>query len=69
MKRVDQKKKNSTPQKAKERDPRVVPLMVPHGCAGAGRDFESAFDVLPGDRRVHELWHRGPGKNKPVRAS
>lgn len=45
-----------------------VPLIVPHGCAGAGRDFESAFDVLPRDAQVHELWTSKRRKARVTRA-
>ena len=55
MKRADKKIAAAT-RKATTRDAREVPLMVPHGGAEAGRDFESAFDVLPCDARVRQLW-------------
>jgi hypothetical protein len=48
---------------------RAVPMMVPHGNADASRDFESAFEVLPGDDRARELWHREPVKIPFGRAS
>jgi hypothetical protein len=35
-----------------------VPLMVPHGGGDAGRDFESALELLQGGERRHKLWHR-----------
>lgn len=44
------------------RDGRTVPLVVPHGCADASSDFESAFEMLQGDDRARELWHREPAK-------
>jgi hypothetical protein len=56
-------------QRALAGEARGVPLIVPHGCAEAGRDFESAFDVLPCDSRVHELWRRNPARTKLARAS
>jgi hypothetical protein len=68
MKRAE-KKIGAAHQRAGARDPRIVPLVVPHGCAQAGRDFESAFDVLPRDGRVHELWRRNPTKTRLARAS
>ena len=37
---------------------RAVPLMVPHGGADATSDFENAFEMLQGDDRTRELWHR-----------
>ena len=37
---------------------RRVPMMVPHGGADASRDFECAFEMLPGDDGAHELWRR-----------
>jgi len=46
----------------KARADRAVPLMVPHGGADAGSDFESAFEMLQGDDRARELWHREPVK-------
>ena len=39
---------------------RAVPLMVPHGNADSSSDFESAFEMLPVDDGVRELWHREP---------
>lgn len=36
----------------------AVPLMVPHGGGDAGRNFESAFEVLPRGERARELWKR-----------
>lgn len=51
--------------KATRRSARQVPLMVPHGAAEAGRDFESAFEMLPRDERERELW-RGSSANKPL---
>jgi hypothetical protein len=68
MKRVE-KKIGAARQRAGAREPRIVPLVVPHGCAQAGRDFESAFDVLARDGRVHELWRRNPTKTRLPRAS
>ena len=62
------KNMDSKHQKARARDPRVVPLVVPHGCSEAGRDFESAFDVIRSESRVHELWHRAD-KTNPKRES
>jgi hypothetical protein len=41
---------------------RAVPLMVPHGGADASSDFETAFEMLPGDDGARELWHREPVK-------
>ena len=49
---------DSKHQKTSVRDPRIVPLVVPHGGAEAGRDFETAFDVVRCDERVHQLWRR-----------
>lgn len=68
MKRAE-KKTGATHQKTSARDPRLVPLVVPHGCAEAGRDFESAFDILSCDSRVHELWCRRSAKAKLAHAS
>jgi hypothetical protein len=48
----------SATRKATKRDARAVPLMLPHGGRDAGRDFESAFELLPRDDRARELWHR-----------
>ena len=56
MKRVEKKIAAAT--RTAARGARAVPLMVPHGGAEAGRDFESAFDVLRCDERVRELWRR-----------
>jgi hypothetical protein len=67
MKRAEDKT-GSKQLRSSERNPRIVPLVVPHGCAEAGRDFESAFDVLQGDSQVHELWRRS-SRTKLVRAS
>lgn len=53
----------------KARGTRAVPLMVPHGCADASSDFESAFEMLPGDDGARELWHREPVKIPFGRAS
>lgn len=47
---------------------RRVPLIVPHGAAGAGRDFERAFDVLRCDG-VHELWRDQRGQQRQARTS
>lgn len=35
-----------------------VPLMLPHGGGDAGRDFESALELLQGGERRRKLWHR-----------
>ena len=51
------------------RDARAVPLMVPHGGAEAGRDFESAFDLLRCDERMRQLWHRERAETSLARAS
>lgn len=53
----------------KARGARAVPLMVPHGCADASSDFESAFEMLQGDDGARELWHREPVKIPFGRAS
>ena len=55
--------------KATRRSARQVPLMVPHGAAEAGRDFESAFEMLPRDERERELWHGSSAKKPLARAS
>jgi len=68
MKRVE-KKIAATTRKPTTRDARAVPLIVPHGGAEAGRDFESAFDVLPRNEPVRELWRRKPAKTEFARAS
>lgn len=47
----------------------AVPMVVPHGNADASRDFESAFETLQGDDRMHELWHGKPVKIPFGRAS
>ena len=67
MKRVEKKigVKNEKPTASRVR---VIPLVVPHGGAEAGRDYESAFDLLRRDGRVHELWHREPPKRRLARA-
>ena len=59
MKRVEKKIAAAT---RTARGARAVPLMVPHGGAEAGRDFESAFDLLQCDERVRELWRRERAK-------
>lgn len=41
---------------------RAVPLVLPHGGADASCDFESAFEMLQGDDRARDLWHREPLK-------
>jgi hypothetical protein len=61
MKRVDNKGASATRKTAKRRE-RATPLIVPYGGAEAGRDFESAFEVLRRDECVHELWRREPTK-------
>ena len=61
MNRIE-KKITSATRKASTCRARVAPLIVPHGGEGAGRDFESAFDVLRRDECAHELWHREPTK-------
>jgi hypothetical protein len=48
---------------------RAVPLMVPHGGGDSSSDFESAFEMLQGDDRARELWHREPVKIPFGRAS
>jgi hypothetical protein len=53
----------------KARSARAVPLMVPHGGADASSDFESAFEMLPGDDGARELWRREPVKIPFARAS
>jgi hypothetical protein len=68
MKRAE-KKITAATKGATARDARTVPLMVPHGCAVAGRDFESAFDLLRCDQRVRELWRRERAKASLARAS
>jgi hypothetical protein len=62
------KKANPSAQSGTARHARPVPLIVPHGAAGAGRDFESAFDVLRCERAVHELWKRKPRRQPRGRA-
>ncbi len=39
-------------------DAREVPLMMPHGGGEAGRDFESAFELLQGNEQARGLWRR-----------
>ncbi len=63
MKRAENKNVAAATRKATKRDARSVPLVVPHGGAEAGRDFESAFDVLERDEPVHPLWRREPEKS------
>jgi hypothetical protein len=53
-------------QKSGER--RGAPLIVPHGGAGAGRDFESAFDILRCDG-IHELWRYRTAQRRRARMS
>jgi len=67
MKRVEKKIAAAT--RTAVRGARAVPLMVPHGGAEAGRDFESAFDVLRCDERVRELWRRERAKASLARVS
>lgn len=67
MKRVEKKIAAAT-REATESNAPTAPLMVPHGGAEAGRDFECAFEVLPRDERVRELWRRASGKRRFVRA-
>ena len=62
------RKANPSSRPGAARSMRRVPMIVPHGAAGAGRDFESAFDVLRCDRGVHELWKRKTRKQSRVRA-
>lgn len=52
-----------------KRDVRAVPLVVPHGTGDAGRDFESAFELLQGDERARKLWYRAGAKIPVTRAS
>jgi len=68
MKRV-KKKTASTSRKEAASPVRTVPLIVPHGGAESGRDFESAFDVLRRDVQVHELWRGQPIKKQFASAS
>ncbi|HET6160398.1 MAG TPA: hypothetical protein VFE34_18785 [Dongiaceae bacterium] len=68
MKRIGQKT-GAVRQGTGARDPRRVPLIVPHGGAESGRDFESAFDVLRRDERTRELWRGVPAKPRVARAS
>lgn len=44
---------------------RAVPLVLPHGGADASCDFESAFEMLQGEDRGRELWHREPVRSPP----
>jgi hypothetical protein len=44
--------------RATGRKTRRAPLLLPHGGGDAGRDFESALELLQGDERRHKLWHR-----------
>ena len=53
----------------KARGARAVPLMVPHGNADSSSDFESAFEMLPGDDGARELWHGEPVRIPFGRAS
>jgi hypothetical protein len=53
----------------KTRGARTVPLMVPHGCADASSDFETAFEMLQGGDRAHQLWLRESVKIPFGRAS
>ena len=59
MKRLKQIMLAAT-RKARPQGARAVPLMVPHGNADSSSDFESAFEMLPGDDGARELWHREP---------
>jgi hypothetical protein len=67
MSRVGQKSRNRSNAKAIAAG--GVPLIVPHGGAEAGRDYESAFDLLRHEGKVHELWHREPMKARLADAS
>lgn len=60
--------KKTTPRKSAS-NARTVPLVVPHAGAGAGSDFESAFDVVHRNCKVHRLWQGRPGKQNVRRAS
>ena len=55
--------------KAHAQSARAVPLIVPHRGADASSDFESAFEMLQGDDRANELWHRESVKIPFGRAS
>ncbi|MGH7863708.1 MAG: hypothetical protein ACREQB_01865 [Candidatus Binataceae bacterium] len=68
MKQVE-KKTGVADKKASTPSGRAVPLVVPHGGAEAGRDFESAFDLLEREGQVHELWRGKPAKQRIARAS
>jgi len=52
-----------------ENTARAVPLVVPHAGAAAGSDFESAFDVVRRDGKIHKLWQGAPSKQDVRRAS
>lgn len=47
----------------------AVPLVLPHGGGDASSDFESAFEMLQGDDRARELWHREPARLPFARVS
>jgi hypothetical protein len=51
------KKADQSVRRAEASSTRRVPLIIPHGAAGAGRDFESAFDLLQCDHAIHKLWN------------
>jgi len=69
MKRVENKNVAAATRKTTKRGARAVPLVVPHGGAESGRDFESAFEVLERDEAVHPLWRREPDKSSLTRVS
>jgi hypothetical protein len=68
MSRAGQKTRNNK-SKARAITPGRVPVIVPHGGAEAGRDYESAFDMVRHDGKVHELWRRGPVNPRIGRAT
>ncbi len=68
MSPVRQKSRNNK-SNAKAIAPAGVPLIVPHGCAEAGRDYESAFDLVRHDGKAHELGRRRSVKPRAIRTS
>jgi len=55
--------------KARPHSAGAVAMIVPHGSADASRDFECAFEMLQGDDRARELWHRESARIPFARAS
>ena len=68
MSRVGQKSRNNK-SNGKAIASGGVPLIVPHVSAEAGRDYESAFDMVRHNGKAHKLWRRGSVKPRLDRTS